>query len=63
MGAAGVEDTNSYHVVIGKGVDVTTILDGVTITSGSASGDSALPKMVAGCTTNIALTLTNHIQW
>ena len=33
-------DDNSYHVVTARGTDDTTVLDGLTVTAGNASGDT-----------------------
>lgn len=41
IGAPGVGTDNCYHVVLGAGVDPSAVLDGVTITDGSADGPGA----------------------
>ncbi|MBN2447348.1 MAG: right-handed parallel beta-helix repeat-containing protein [Phycisphaerae bacterium] len=38
VGSIGVAADNCYHVVVASGVDATTTLDGLTITSGNADG-------------------------
>jgi hypothetical protein len=39
----GIKGANAYHVVTGSGTGSTTLLDGVTITAGSASGSLSDP--------------------
>ena len=38
LGTVGDNSDNSYHVVTGRGMDATAILDGFTITAGNANG-------------------------
>ncbi len=61
IGIVGNNDDNSYHVVTGSGVDVTTIVDGFTISLGNANGTS--PNDVGGGMHNYSSspTLTNLI--
>jgi uncharacterized delta-60 repeat protein len=45
IGVVGVKNDNSYHVVVGSGVDFwTTGLDGFTITGGYADGPAGSPE-------------------
>src|SRR5258706_12926625 len=48
IGAVGDNSDNSYHVVVGENVDNTTMLDGFTITTGNANGDSLYNFDVGG---------------
>jgi len=59
IGTAGDTSDNSYHVVVGSGIDSTAVLDGFTITGGNANGSSTNGYGGGMYNSSCSLTLAN----